>query len=204
MSTPESCSTTKVRGGNAAGIPIRHIGMNLDSNQSQGDNFIASFNLTTVWEDFDRTHFRQFESGFGQPLFVIINGVEGSPSHEQWEILYVLNNYGSQSSPIQTMRDIIDSVAAPEPMGPVNPFAEVYTGENNIRFTNGLGWIADTFFPWIYNFPLEDWIYVLPDRPINSLYVYVLPFERWIWVDDSLGGAVYDFSDGMWKTWPEL
>ena len=44
--------------------------------------------MEDVADDFSRVAWRQFNKSNGIPLFVIINGVANSPSHDQWEVLY--------------------------------------------------------------------------------------------------------------------
>ncbi|MBI4660423.1 MAG: immunoglobulin domain-containing protein [Verrucomicrobia bacterium] len=107
------------RNGNPAGIPIVHIGINLQPNQdAQTENFIRQAGFKIVADDFDRTVASRFQSS-GQPIFVVINGVANSPSHKQWELLVNQNGYGTTQHPIESFRAAIDQVqlpAAPPPM----------------------------------------------------------------------------------------
>ncbi len=100
------------RDGNANGIPVKHVALNLVSGQeTQTQNFIDSYGLGFVLDDPDRDVADLFQSS-GQPIFAIINGVENSASHDQWELLYSLHGYGSTNPPISTFRTHIDSVEA--------------------------------------------------------------------------------------------
>ena len=91
--------------GNTNGIPVKHVALNLQSGQeTQTQEFIDSYGLGLVLNDFDRTVANKFQSR-RQPIFAIINGVENSASHDQWELLYSLVNYGATTHPIATFRD---------------------------------------------------------------------------------------------------
>lgn len=99
--------------GNPNGVEVVHVSLNLQAGQ-EGDTqaFINFYNLGTVWNDFNRTVARRF--GSNQPIFAIINGVDASPSHAQWELIYSQNGYGQNSAPIQNFRNAINSVEAAE------------------------------------------------------------------------------------------
>jgi thiol-disulfide isomerase/thioredoxin len=109
------------RGGNLAGIPVRHVGVNLQPNQeTQTENFIAKAQLELVLEDFDRAVAARFAAS-GQPIFAIINGVTNSPSHDAWELLYSRMGYGERVFPVDEFRAAIDAVLAPEAEPPAPP-----------------------------------------------------------------------------------
>ena len=78
----------------------------------------TGYDLGLVLNDFDRDVADLFQSS-GQPIFAIINGVEDSASHDQWELLYSLRGYGSRNPPISTFKRHIDSVEAAEDGDPV-------------------------------------------------------------------------------------
>lgn len=103
------------RGGNPAGLPVMHVAINLQPNQElQTQNFVERAGFDYVLEDFRRDLANRFQSG-GQPIFAIINGVSGSPSHQQWELLAHQDGYGQRdfSESLARFRAIIDSVQAP-------------------------------------------------------------------------------------------
>ena len=116
-------------GGNLNGVPVKHVGINLQSGQeTDTQSFVEFYGLELVLNDFDRGLANRFQGG-GQPIFAIINGVKDSPSHRQWELLYSHLGYGELDSPIATFRSEINAVMAgpdagpepepePEPMGP--------------------------------------------------------------------------------------
>ena len=107
------------RNGNPAGIPVVHIGINLQAGQdAQTDNFIRQAGFKTVANDVNRALASRFQSS-GQPLFVIINGVANSPSHRQWQLLVNQNGYGTTQHPIASFRAAIDQVQAAAQPPPV-------------------------------------------------------------------------------------
>jgi thiol-disulfide isomerase/thioredoxin len=109
------------RGGNPAGIPVIHAGVNLQPNQeAQTQNFVTRAQLERVLEDFDRAVANRFASS-GQPIFAIINGVTNSPSHQPWELLYSRLGYGQTTFPVAEFRAAIDAVTAPPPDLPAAP-----------------------------------------------------------------------------------
>ncbi len=100
------------RSGNLNGVPVKHISINLQEGQeTETQQFIDFYRLGQVLNDFNRDVASRFQSG-GQPIFAIINGVAGSPSHAQWELMYSQLGYGNISFPIETFRQVIDSVQA--------------------------------------------------------------------------------------------
>lgn len=109
----------KAQGGNVNGVPVLHVGINLQDNaEGLTQNFVDRFGLELVLNDFNRGLANRFQSG-GQPIFAIINGVANSPSNQQWELLYTRLGYGDFIQPIPTFRQVIDSVqAAPSIQAP--------------------------------------------------------------------------------------
>jgi thiol-disulfide isomerase/thioredoxin len=106
----------ETRGGNPHGVPVVHIGVNLQSGQeSQTSNFVQRAGLELVLQDFNRAVARRFASS-GQPIFAIINGVTNAVGHQPWELLYSQLGYGETSFPIADFRAAIDAVQpAPPP-----------------------------------------------------------------------------------------
>lgn len=99
--------------GNMNGIPVIHVGLNLQADaETLTQSFIEKYSMQQVLNDFDRKVANRFQAS-NQPIFAIINGVDGSPSHEQWELLYTRLGYGDLDQPIDTFRAAIDSVLAP-------------------------------------------------------------------------------------------
>lgn len=105
----------ETRGGNPAGIPVIHVGVNLQSGQeAQTGNFVNRAGYEVVLQDFSRTVANRIANG-GQPLFAIVNGVTNSPSHRPWELLYSRQGYGQTVFPVAEFRAAIDAVQAPAP-----------------------------------------------------------------------------------------
>lgn len=110
----------EARGGNPAGIPVVHVGVNLQAGQeAQTENFVVRAGFEIVLQDFNRSVADRIASG-GQPLFAILNGVTNSPSHRPWELLYSRQGYGQTSFPIAEFRAAIDAVEASSPV-PAQP-----------------------------------------------------------------------------------
>ena len=97
------------RGGNENKIPVKLIGINIEQdNPSRTKQFIKDAGMEDVADDFSRVAWRQFNKSNGIPLFVIINGVANSPSHDQWEVLYNGAGYPGAAR----FRSIINTVKA--------------------------------------------------------------------------------------------
>ena len=76
------------RNGNENGVPVTVIGVSIESSApSLTTEFISDSGMTLVADDHSGIAYNQFSLG-GIPLFIIINGVQNSPSHQQWEVLY--------------------------------------------------------------------------------------------------------------------
>jgi thiol-disulfide isomerase/thioredoxin len=106
------------RGGNANGVPVQCLAVSVDnSNPAATAAFIENAGLELAGEDPLTTSgaWRQFNETGGIPLFAIINCVEGSPSHGQWELIYKRSGYAGAPA----LRAVIDRVMpAPPPPAP--------------------------------------------------------------------------------------
>ncbi len=119
------------RRGNSAGIPVRHVAINLQPNQEiQTGNFVTRAGFEFVLEDFQRTLANRFQSG-GQPIFAIINGVTNSPSHQPWELLAHQDGYGQRdfTESLAGFRAAIDGVQAAPSLVPPTFAVEPEGGE---------------------------------------------------------------------------
>ncbi len=77
------------QGGNANGVPVTVLGVSIESSAPDlTTEFISDTGMTLVADDHSKTAYNQFSIDGLIPLFVIINGVENSASHQQWEVLY--------------------------------------------------------------------------------------------------------------------
>lgn len=106
------------RGGNPHGVPVLHVAVNQEANsfyQASTDNFINQQGFGIVVNDYEGSVINpvrfQFTTG-GQPLFVIINGVTNSPTHQPWQVLVNYLGYGQTdfNQTLANFRAIIDTV----------------------------------------------------------------------------------------------
>lgn len=107
------------RKGNPDGIPVLHIGANLqaDSNSANRNattTFVQTYRVPLTIQDTSRRLQGRFGPTSGQPTFVIINGLTNSTSHRPWELIYARFSYQDslQTRPIDQFRAAIDSVKA--------------------------------------------------------------------------------------------
>tara|TARA_B110000037_G_scaffold217464_1_gene278521 strand:- start:80 stop:1507 length:1428 start_codon:yes stop_codon:yes gene_type:complete len=118
------------QGGTTEGIEFVHIGINLQgSAENSTQAFIDRYGFGQVLNDFNRSFANKFASG-GQPIFAIINGVNNSPSHEQWEIIYSNSGYGNLNTPIATFRNNIDSVGSITELANISTRGRVGIGDD--------------------------------------------------------------------------
>ena len=76
------------RGGNPAGVPVKLISMCMsDQTDAETDQYIATYGLDLVLDDFGGAGYSQYSSGY-IPQFAIINGVQQA-NYAPWEILYM-------------------------------------------------------------------------------------------------------------------
>jgi len=113
----------KSRGGNPYGVEVLYLFVNQESAsfyQAQTDSYIDAHVATNtpVFNDYGVPGSNPVRLAFqtsGQPIFVAINAVTNSPTHEPWEVLINHLGYGETdfSQEIQTFRAIIDTVQPP-------------------------------------------------------------------------------------------
>ena len=97
-------------GGNPSGIPVRLVALAVNPTNVQ--EFIDTYQLTTVLDDLQYSAFEVYGKGY-IPHLTIINGVEKA-NYQQWEILYNEAGYGLGG--YSGLRETIDRIAAvPEP-----------------------------------------------------------------------------------------
>ena len=106
------------RGGNRYGVPVLHIAINQEPRSAytaQTDAFVKQQGFKTVVNDYDATSTNQvrflFQSS-GQPIFVLINGLTNSPTHQPWQLLSNHLGYGQTdfNQVLAGFRTVIDSV----------------------------------------------------------------------------------------------
>lgn len=113
----------ETRGGNPHGVPVLHVAVNQEANsfyQNSTDNFANQHGFPIVLNDYDGTVINPVRFRFitgGQPLFVVINGVTNSPSHQPWQLLVNHLGYGDTdfNQELANFRAIIDSVRVSVP-----------------------------------------------------------------------------------------
>ena len=124
------------RGGNPYGETVLHVAVNQEANsayQSQTDSFVTQQGFNPVMNDYTATTVNRVRFLFqnsGQPIFVVINGVTNSPTHQPWQLLVNHLGYGQTdfSATLAGFRTIIDTVQSPAP--PPRLTAPKRTGTN--------------------------------------------------------------------------
>src|SRR5262249_36088947 len=111
------------RGGNPYGVPVLHVAVNQEASsvyRAQTDNFVNQQGFGIVVNDYEGNVINpvrfMFQSS-GQPIFVVINGVTNSPSHQPWQLLVNYLGYGQTAfnQRLASFRAVIDTVQAPVP-----------------------------------------------------------------------------------------
>ena len=106
------------RNGNENGVPVTVIGVSIESSApSLTTEFISDAGMTLVADDHSGTAYNQFSLG-GIPLFIIINGVQNSPSHQQWEVLYRQAGFAGAEA-LRTVINQVQPAAATDTKPPV-------------------------------------------------------------------------------------
>ena len=195
------------RGGTGEGLEIQHIGANLQGQaEAQTNNFVETNGIDFAIDDINRELANRFILSGGQPLFAIINGVPDSPSHEQWELLFVHDGFGNLSQPIQTFRNVFESVDAPEIV--IAPdrmeFSEFFPSAldlGNDWFLQSeepdLGLIYAAAFPWIYH-PYLSYLFI---RDFNGMKFAFDPQMGWLYLDAF--PYIFRYSDRAWLFYQE-
>lgn len=111
------------RNGNPYGVPVSHIAVNQEADsfyRTRTDNFVTQQGFAITVNDYDSTSTNKVRFLFqnsGQPIFVVINGVTNSPSHQPWQLLVNHLGYGDTqfNTELASFRAAIDQVQAPVP-----------------------------------------------------------------------------------------
>jgi thiol-disulfide isomerase/thioredoxin len=117
------------RGGNPHGVPVLHVAVNQEASsfyQASTDNFINRQGFGITVNDYEGPVINPVRFQFitrGQPLFVVINGVTNSPTHQPWQILVAEQRYGETdfNETLAGYRAIIDAVQPPAPAPRLGP-----------------------------------------------------------------------------------
>src|SRR5437867_1218604 len=110
-------------GGNPYGVPVLHLAVNQEPRsvyQSQTDSFITQQGFGITVNDYDSTSTNKVRFMFqssGQPIFVVINTVTNSPTHQPWQLLVNHLGYGDTdfNQELASFRAIINTVQTPAP-----------------------------------------------------------------------------------------
>ena len=106
----------KDQDGNVNGVPVTVSLSTLSSDSpDRTDQFVEEAGLEVVGDDFSGEVWNQFNEEGYIPLFVIINGVNGNPDYEQWELLY--KEVGFEGS--EAFRNVINTIQ--QGVKPPNP-----------------------------------------------------------------------------------
>ena len=166
----------EMRQGNPDGIPMLHIGANLQADNSNANRnatttFIQTYRIPLAIQDTSRRLQGRFGPTSGQPTFVIINGVTNSPTHRPWELLYARFSYqdSTQSRPIEAFRAAIDSVQAAPPQ--LHRFTVPRDG--TWQFSAFGGPRAPHSVEWSTN--LNEWRATGVTVPADATYPFQLP-----------------------------
>jgi len=111
------------RNGNPNNVPVIHVAVNQESAsffQNQTTSFVNQQGFGITVNDYDSTSTNKVRFMFqssGQPIFVVINGVTNSPTHQPWEVLVNHRGYGDRDfiTELAAFRTLIDQVQMPVP-----------------------------------------------------------------------------------------
>lgn len=164
------------RKGNPDGVPVLHIGANLQADSNAANRnattaFIQRYQFPLTIQDTSRRLQGRFGPTSGQPTFVIINGVTNSPTHRPWELLFARFSYREPngSSAIAAFRTVIDVVQA----GP--PALRDFTvgPDGALRFSVVGGPRVPLAVEWSTN--LNQWQATGTTIPADAAFPYALP-----------------------------
>ena len=192
------------KGGNVHGVPVQVISLNLEKEAPENtEAFVQGADLDFVVNDFETKAWDLYNllgTRPSIPLFVIINGVAGSPNHQQWEVLH--SQHGMYILPNQTtaksFRGYIDQIELGQKQkerGP-NPFESVSRDGRGWKNSNWFGKINDTHFPWIFH-DNHSWQYIAR-RSTSSDFYFHDTLMGWMFTSEELYPKVYSFSRDGW------
>ena len=182
--------------GTPNGIEVQVIAVNIEAeNSNLTDDFIQQTELELVVDDTEGVAWSLFNQVNGIPLFVVINGVKDSPSHQQWEVLHNAPSYPGA----EFFREIIDSVEpAPPAVDPMDTAVDLGDGWRWIDFFGS--YQADRF-PWVFH-EQHGWIY-FGDGNLNTGQFIHDATLGWIWTDRRRYPNIYSFDRNTWMLYEE-
>ncbi len=184
-------------GGNPNGVPVQVISVNIEpSDPASTDTFIASVGADLVVDDPDALAWNFYNQTDGIPLFVIINGVENSPSHAQWEVLH---NAPSYPGGPDRFREIINSVEAGLP--PEDPFETAIDLGENWKWISNIGTFHDLNAPWIFH-EEHGWMYKGEGNLNTGQFLFDLTMG-WMWTTTEIYPKLYSLDRNSWLIFEE-
>ncbi|MCZ6671476.1 MAG: DUF3179 domain-containing (seleno)protein [Verrucomicrobia bacterium] len=181
----------KDQDGNANGVPVQVLSVNIESgNPELTDDFIQQTDLDLVIDDTEAIAWNLFNQTNGIPLFAIINGVDNSPSHEQWEVLHNAPSYPGA----EFLRTIIDSVEAALP--PPDPIEVAVDLGEDWRWIDWFGSFQAEQLPWIFH-EEHGWMF-MGDGNLNTGQFILDITLGWIWTDRIRFPNIFSFDRNSW------
>lgn len=182
--------------GNLGGVPVQVIAVNIEAgNPDLTDDFIAQTELDLVVDDPDAVAWSLFNQVNGIPLFVVINGVKNSPSHEQWEVLHNAPSYPGSDF----FKEIINSIEpAPVSIDPVESAVDIGEGWKWIDF---FGSYQANMFPWVFH-EQHGWIY-FGEGNLNTGQFLLDITLGWVWTNRSVYPYLYSVDRNSWLRYEE-
>ena len=78
-----------------------------------------------------------------------------------------------------------------------NPFADDPDVGGGWRQTEWLGYVNDTFFPWVYH-TRHGWFFVVPENESGNIFLHDLASATWWFTTEKVFPNVYDFTRNGW------
>ncbi len=182
------------RNGTPSGIPVQVLAINVESGDpASTDEFVERTNLNLVIDDPNAVAWGFYNETNGIPLFVVINGVANSPSHQQWEVLHNAPSYPGAAF----LRQVIDSVVAP--VLPPNPFDGAVDLGSGWRWVSWFGSLNTFHFPWVFH-ESHGWMY-FGNGDLNSGMFLHDEGVGWVWLSPDVYPNIYSFDRGSWLTY---
>ena len=176
----------KDQGGNPNGVEVQVIAVNIENgNPELTDDFIQQTELELVVDDTQAVAWNLYNETQGIPLFVVINGVDNTPSHEQWEVLHNAPSYPGA----EFLRGIIDSVEAALP--PPDPIETAIDIGGNWRWIDWFGSFQVDQIPWLFH-EHYGWIFA-GDGNLNTGQFLLDLTLGWIWTDKRSYPHIFSF-----------
>ena len=180
------------QGGNPNGVEVQVLAVNIESESPDlTDSFIEDVGMDLVVDDPDAVAWNRFNETNGIPLFVVINGVRNSPSHQQWEVLHNGASYPGS----EFLRNLIDTVepAAEEP----DLIANAVDIGGDWRWVPWFGRFQTTDSNWIYH---EDFAWLSPGAGnLEEGQFFFAPELGWIWTGRSVYPRYFVFENSDWE-----